>query len=75
MSNDTHDERASRGDVPRRLTTEGRTFGNISYAAEEPERSDDLRRRTTGSGMEIISAPRISTGQRDTGARKRASGR
>jgi hypothetical protein len=72
MSNDT-DDAVARPDTPRRVTMEGRSFGNISYAADEPERSDDLRRRTTGSMTVDVPAPRDSTERRDTGARKRVT--
>jgi hypothetical protein len=73
MNNDTGDARAPRTDTPRRVTMEGRSFGNVSYAAEVPERTDDMRRRTTGSATVDAPAPRTSTEQRDTGARKRVT--
>lgn len=74
MSNDTGDARVTGSETTRRVTMEGRSFGNISYAAEDAERSDDLRRRTTGSITVDVSTPRISTDGRNTGARKRVSG-
>ena len=52
----------------------GRSFGNISYAAQESARADDLRRRATGAVAADVRASCPSIEHRDTGARKRVNG-
>ena len=74
MSEGTDHARTTQTDVPARTTIKGRSFGNISYAAEEAAPVDDLRRRTTSAMTAEVGAPRLSHEQRDTGARKRVRG-
>ena len=74
MSNETDDVRGTNADIPRRVTMEGRSFGRISYADDDAERTDDARRATTGALTVDVPAPRISSEGRNTGARRRMSG-
>jgi hypothetical protein len=68
---DITDAHTTRPETPKRITLEGRAYGNISFA-EEAERANDPSRRTTGSL--VMNPPRVSTERRDTGARRRVSG-
>ncbi len=74
MDDQSDDARATPSGGAKRITMEGRTFGKVSYATDESERSNDLRRRTTGTLTVEEPAPRVSMEHRDTGARKRISG-
>ena len=73
MSDDADDAQTNRTHAPGRTTIGGRSFGNISYAAEESARSDDLRRSASLAVTVEAPASCISVERRDTGARKRAS--
>ncbi|MEO8623420.1 MAG: hypothetical protein ABI625_20255 [bacterium] len=62
----------TRPETPKRITLEGRAYGNISFD-DETDRANDSSRRTTASL--VMNQPlRVSAERRDTGARRRVSG-
>jgi hypothetical protein len=71
MSDESSDAVTSHLDQER-STTQGRMFGDISYAAEEEQRAEDLRARSsTGSFAAIVTEPWSQRPSRSTGARRR----
>jgi hypothetical protein len=69
MTNEPQDAGATLPEQPRR-TNQGRNFGNISYAAEEPEQTDDLRPRISVSVPHVPDEHWSTRPSRSTGARR-----
>lgn len=73
MSGHNGDQDALGGDRPKRTTMKGRAYGRVSYAAEIPEREDDLRQSLP---MRLSGASEPADEEltaRTTGQRRRAS--
>jgi hypothetical protein len=68
MTNEPTDAGATQLNQPSRSTSEGRKFGGISYAAEEQEQVEDLRRPSVKiphvTGEHWMDRPSRSTGSR-----------
>ena len=58
---------------PPRRTSEGRVFGSISYAAEEEQQIEDLRRRPSIRIPHVTDEHWMDGPSRSTGARRSAS--
>jgi hypothetical protein len=57
---------------PHRSTSQGRHYGNISYAAEEQAHAEDLRRRASlGIQVDQVQVHWTERPSRSTGARRR----
>lgn len=69
---DHSSESAAPHQEPHRSTSEGRHFGNISYAADEQAPAEDLRRRASlGVQVDPTSEHWTERPSRSTGARRR----
>ena len=75
MNDNGDDAPAARPDQPRRVTTEGRTFGSVAYASEQARTSDELIRRASLSLADPVADRLSEPGPRVTGARTRLSER
>jgi hypothetical protein len=73
MTNETTDAGATQSDQPSRSTPMGRSFGGISYAADEQEQVEDLRRRPSVKIPHVTGEHWMDRPSRSTGARRSIS--
>jgi hypothetical protein len=72
MTNEAADAGNTQHQQPRR-TAEGRVFGSVSYAAEEEEQVEDLRRRPSIKIPHVTGEHWMDRPSRSTGSRRSAS--
>jgi hypothetical protein len=73
MTNEPADVGAQQRNQPSRSTSEGRKFGSISYAADEQEQVEDLRRRPSVKIPHVTGEHWMDLPARSTGSRKSVS--
>ena len=70
MTNESSEAAATSQEHSERTTPVGRRFGQISYAADEQEQVDDLRKRPSITVPHVTDEHWTSRPSRSTGARK-----
>jgi hypothetical protein len=70
MTNEPTEAGAAQSGQPARSTPLGRNFGSISYAADEQEQVEDLRRRPSVKIPHVTGEHWMDRPSRSTGARR-----
>ena len=73
MSGHNGDQDNRGGDTPKRTTMKGRAYGRVSYAADVPEREDDVRQSLPIRLSGASEPAHDGQASRTTGQRRRAS--